>query len=45
MPNENITKKLSYNYNEHEEDNTYRLVAEIIVNYQQKYFLENIIKQ
>lgn len=45
MPNENITKKLSYNYNEHEEDNTYRLVAEILVNYQQKYLLENIIKQ
>ena len=45
MPNENITKKLSYNYNEHEENNTYRLVAEILVNYQQKYLLENIIKQ
>jgi len=43
MPNENITKKLSYNYNEHEENNIYRLVAEVLINYQQKYLLENTI--
>jgi hypothetical protein len=41
--NENITKKISYNYDNHRSNNRYRIIAEILIDYNQNYILEDII--
>jgi len=43
QPNYNITKKLSYTYDKHKEDNVYKLVAEIIVNNKKIISIENFV--
>lgn len=42
-PGSNVTKKLSFNYDKHENDNIYRLIAEIIVENRQIIFIEDTI--
>jgi hypothetical protein len=42
--NENITKKMTFNYDKHNRDNFYKIVAEILIDYNQICFLEDIIR-